>query len=141
MVVLPDSVVEELAGLPNAIASNILALQYDLVAAWTGLSMLQDVNLHLRVVQRRLSPNMRRITLDLEDEVTNAIDTLFPQPSHGEWVEMDLYHVMMELSARVFSRMVVGPQFCRDPRWVDFSINFTENGTRLNLSKAKVVLC
>lgn len=137
MVILPDSVVEELAGLPNSIASNILALQYDLVAAWTGLSMLQDVNLHLRVVQRRLSPNMRRITLDLEEEVTDAIQTLFPQTSNGEWVEMNLYHVMTKVSARVFSRMVVGRQFCRDPRWVDFSINFTENGTSPHSSKVQ----
>ncbi|EXA29558.1 hypothetical protein FOQG_14774 [Fusarium oxysporum f. sp. raphani 54005] len=127
IVMLPSSVLEELAGLPNAIASNILALQYDLVAAWTGLSMLQDVNLHLRVVQRRLSPNMRSLTLDLEEEVTNAVGALFPQTSNGEWAEMDLYHVMMEVSSRVFSRMVVGPHFCRDPKWVDFAMNFTEN--------------
>lgn len=124
---LPEEVVDELAGLQDTVASNILALQYDLVGGWCGLGILDDANLHHRVVGRRITPNLPRLTAELEEEVHGAFEDYLPHSKDG-WVEVNPYTILNRLAARVFSRIVVGPEYCRDERWLQFAMNFTENG-------------
>ena len=127
IVVLPVEVVNELAGLPNAAASNILALAYDLVGGMCGLSMLRDVELHHRMVHRRITANLALLAPELEAEVSECLTELFPQQTE-DWVEVTPYPILLKLAARIFSRIIVGPELCRDKRWLDFATQFTENG-------------
>ena len=46
----------------------------------------------------------------------------------GEWVTIKPYHQILDLVSRVSARIFLGLDFCRDPRWLEISTQFTENG-------------
>ncbi|KAF4621498.1 hypothetical protein G7Y89_g14576 [Cudoniella acicularis] len=125
MVVLPASTIPELSSLSIEVASGIKALEHDLLGKWTGLDMILESRLHHRLVQRKLTPNLSLVTPGLEDEVSKAISDCFPQSP--DWTEIQPYHVLLKVSARVSSRVLVGFPICQDPRWLNIAINFTED--------------
>lgn len=45
----------------------------------------------------------------------------------GDWKEIDLWHVVRALTSRTTARMVVGYPLCRDQKWLEASIKYTEN--------------
>jgi hypothetical protein len=136
MVILPPKHVPELSNLPIDIASGIKALEADLLGKWTGLHIIIHSRLHHQLVQRKLTPNLSSVIPALEDEVATSLDTCFPQSN--EWTSFNPYYTMLEVSARVSSRVLVGYPICQDPEWIDISKNFTENSmaSRLCLSVA-----
>lgn len=125
MVILPASAVPELLSLSLDIASGIKALERDLLGKWTGLAMIIGSRFHYKLVQRKLTPNLSLINPYLEDEVGQAIEEGFPKTE--EWTEIQPYYALLMVSARVSSRVLVGFPICQDSRWLDVSMNFTED--------------
>ncbi|KAI8966714.1 hypothetical protein F5Y11DRAFT_824 [Daldinia sp. FL1419] len=66
VVVLPNSLVEELAGLPTTVASPHGALEHDLLGSYTGLDVILESRLHHSIVQRRFMPRLGLITAVLK---------------------------------------------------------------------------
>lgn len=130
MVVLPPKHIPELSSLPLDIASGIKALEADLLGKWTGLHIIIHSRLHYQLVQRKLTPNLSLVIPALEDEVTASLEACFPQ-SH-EWTSFKPYYTLLDVSARVSSRVLVGYPICQNPEWIDISKNFTENSTYAN---------
>ncbi|KAF2706116.1 cytochrome P450 [Pleomassaria siparia CBS 279.74] len=125
MVVLPAKHIPELSSLPIEVASGIKALERDLLGRWTGLHIIIHSRLHHKLVQRRLTPNLSLVIPGLEEEVTASLNACFPQSY--EWTPIKPYYTLLEVSARVSSRVLVGYPMCQDPTWIDISKNFTEN--------------
>jgi len=125
MVVLPAKHIPEISSLPIEVASGIKALERDLLGKWTGLYIIVHSRLHHQLVQRRLTPNLSIVIPGLEDEVSASIDACFPQSY--DWTSFKPYYTLLEVSARVSSRVLVGYPICQDPKWIDVSKNFTEN--------------
>jgi hypothetical protein len=125
MVVLPAKHIPELSNLPIEIASGIQALERDLLGKWTGLHIIIQSRLHHTLVQRRLTPNLSLVVPGLEEEANSALEACFPQSY--EWTPIKPYYTLLDISARVSSRALVGSPICRDPNWIDISKNFTEN--------------
>ncbi|KAI0847851.1 putative cytochrome P450 [Daldinia vernicosa] len=126
LIVLPNSLVEELATLPSTVASPHGALEHDLLGSYTGLDVILESRLHHSIVQRRLTPRLGLITPRLEKELIPLFEELLP-PSKGEWIEFQPYQVFCQLAARLTAHAIVGPAFCNDPVWLDIAINYTEN--------------
>ncbi|KAF2649034.1 putative cytochrome P450 [Lophiostoma macrostomum CBS 122681] len=125
MVVLPHSVMPELASLPNEIASGIRALERDLLGKWTAIHMIIESRLHHRMVQRKLTPNLSLVTPGIEDEVSSALSDIFPNSE--EWTPVKPYYALLEVTARVVSRVLLGLPVCRNAEWLESATQFTEN--------------
>ena len=115
----------ELSGLPSTIASNYGALERDLLGRYTGLNLILESRLHHTIVQRKLTPRLNLITPGLEGELKAAFEDGFP--NCDDWTEFRPYMVLAQISARLSARALVGPEFCRDPIWLDIAVNYTEN--------------
>ena len=127
VVVLPNSLLDELSSLPPAIASPNGALEHDLLGPYTGLDLILESRLHHTIVQRKLTPRLGRLTPALENELKAAVAEYFP--ACREWTEFSPYQTFGKLSARLSARALVGASLCRNPVWLDISINYTESRT------------
>ena len=122
---MPLSLLNELSSLPSSIASPHGALEHDLLGAYTGLNLILESRLHHTIVQRKLTPRLDLLAPHLEDELTSAFGDFFP--NCDDWAEFKPYQIFAKVSARLSARALVGPHYCRDPTWLDISVNYTEN--------------
>ncbi|KAL8848318.1 MAG: hypothetical protein Q9221_006672 [Calogaya cf. arnoldii] len=127
IVILPPSAVQELSSISTEIADGTRALEHDLMGPYTGLDFILQSRLHHRIVQRRLTPNLGKLTPHLEDELDRAVTDLFPKEADDGWTTVQLYPLLLALTARTSARAFVGTSFCRDQRWLDVAINFVED--------------
>ena len=81
--------------------------------------------MHHTIVQRKLTPRLGILTPRLEDELRFCFDDVFP--TCEKWTKFEPYHFFAQISARLSARALVGPSFCRNPKWLDISVNYTEN--------------
>ncbi|KAF2187594.1 putative cytochrome P450 [Zopfia rhizophila CBS 207.26] len=123
--ILPTCLLDELSRLPSTTASPHGALESDLLGEYTGLNLILDSRLHHSIVQRKLTPRLGLLTPHLETELQSAFQDNFP--ACDDWTEFQPYQVFAKLSARLSARALVGPKLCRDPIWLDISVNYTEN--------------
>ncbi|MCJ1351569.1 MAG: hypothetical protein MMC33_001553 [Icmadophila ericetorum] len=125
VIVLPLAVLEELSSLPTTIASPHGALEHDLLGPYTSLDIILDSRLHHSIVQRKLTPRLGILTPYLQNELTAAFEDYFPLCD--DWTEIKPYKLLGKLSARLSARAIVGPSTCRDPTWLNISVDYTES--------------
>lgn len=79
--------------------------------------MIQDT------VRIKLTQSLGLVTGDLVDETVDSINcTIGP---HAEWSSRNLKDDMMEIVARLSSRVFLGQPLCRNRRWLDISKAYT----------------
>ncbi|KAI1384137.1 putative cytochrome P450 [Hypoxylon trugodes] len=122
---LPLSVLEELSNLPATVASPNTALENDLLGHYTGLSLILESRAHHSIVQRRVTPRLGLMTPRLEAEIHSACSESFPNSQ--EWVEFQPYKTLAKVSARISAQAIVTPEFAHDPKWLEISVEYTEN--------------
>lgn len=127
VLVLPLDLIEELSSLPPLVASPHGALEHDLLGPYTGLNLILESRMHHSIVQRKLTPRLGLLTPDLEKELVAAFEDNFP--ACGDWTEILPYQILAKISARLAARALVGPSLCRNPTWLDISVNYTESCT------------
>lgn len=128
VVVLPPSLLEEIVSLPDEIASIQPALELDLVGRFSGMHMMVESRLHHMIVQRRLIPHLPQLIPRLEESINISLTKELPDGLGNDWTEIQPYHLLKRVSARLAANMVVGPGLCDDPIWLNISFEFTENG-------------
>ena len=97
------------------------------MGSYTGLDFILHSRLHHRIVQRKLTPNLGKLTPNLEDELDRALNDLVPNEVKEGWTEVQLYPLLLSVTARTSARAFVGTSFCRDKRWLDVTVNFVED--------------
>ncbi|PQE10350.1 Ent-kaurene oxidase protein [Rutstroemia sp. NJR-2017a WRK4] len=117
--------IEELSALPQSIASPHGALEHDLLGPYTGLDVILESRLHHSIVQRKLTPRLPTLTAPLEQELIASFEQYFPVCD--DWTEITPFRLFGKIAARISARALVGPELCRNPQWLDISINYTES--------------
>ena len=127
VIVLPLDMIDELAALPDTVATWGGGINHDLLGAYNGIELGTQTRLHRLVVQRKLAPQaVGRLVSDIEDEATAVFEEMFPS-HHDKWVEIEPWTEFRQVSARLASRMLVGRPLCRNPKWIETAIYYTEN--------------
>ncbi|KAJ5727075.1 cytochrome P450 [Penicillium malachiteum] len=125
MVILPHSTLEELSLLPNSIASGNLALEHDLLGPYTGLDMILEHRIHHSIVQRKLTPRLPLLAPALHAELNSAFEERIPPAE--DWTDIQPFLDFGFGVARIASRAIVGPAFCRNPAWINIAVNYTQD--------------
>ncbi|KAI0390655.1 cytochrome P450 [Xylariaceae sp. FL0594] len=84
--------------------------------------------LHPRTTRGELNQNLSEVMLEVQDEVVECFDAIFPKCSEDEWTEVHLVDVITQIVARVSARMMGGKELSRNQGWVDASIAFAVDG-------------
>ncbi|KAI1250743.1 hypothetical protein MGN70_007801 [Eutypa lata] len=109
VVVLPPSLLEELVSLPDEIASIQPALELDLVGRFTGMHLMVESRLHHMIVQRKLIPHLPQLIPRLEESINAGLAKELPHGLSKNWTEIQPYHLLKRVSARLAANMIVGP--------------------------------
>ncbi|KAI0008538.1 cytochrome P450 [Xylariaceae sp. FL0662B] len=125
--VLPIEYLDELRLVPPTKLSGKTAQTNNLVPRWTNTQVILDSNLHVRVLNSKLNPDLPKYIDLAKAELEHAWEIEIPQ-SEGMsvcWAEVDIQQVIRRLVARMSAKVFMGHPACRDREWLDLSIDFS----------------
>ncbi|KAH7390475.1 cytochrome P450 [Pyrenochaeta sp. MPI-SDFR-AT-0127] len=73
----------------------------------------------IETIRGRLTQSLNYVTADLSDETSKALPSLFGDPE--EWKEVVFKPKILQLVARISSRVFLGPEICKNERWLSIS--------------------
>ncbi|GJE92111.1 cytochrome P450 [Phanerochaete sordida] len=101
-------------------------------AAWETLEVQYTVgpsvagnSYHVPIVRGQLTRNLPFLFDDLRDEIAKAFHDQVPLAD--DWTPVLAHPAVMQVVARATNRAFVGAPKCRDPDWLDLSIQFTSD--------------
>ncbi|TGO61973.1 hypothetical protein BCON_0023g00310 [Botryotinia convoluta] len=97
----------------------------NLLGKYTGTLVMLESNLHVRVLQNKLTPN-------LSDYLTRAKAELefgwkMDVPRAQDWVEVDIQAIVRALVSRMSAVVFLGHPACRNEDWLRLRVNFSIN--------------
>ncbi|KAI0536033.1 cytochrome P450 [Xylaria digitata] len=124
-IILPNKYADEIRNLPElnfpkAFSSDFFVNYPGFEAHRQGLThdfLLRDM------VRLKLTQSLGLVTKDLVNETIATVDDVFGQ-SEG-WTTRTIREDLLEVVARVSSRVFLGEGLCRDRRWLDIAKTFT----------------
>lgn len=64
---------------------------------------------------------------DLSQEAAAALEEILTD--NEEWHEIDLNMTMLRITSQVSSLIFLGPELCRNPKWLDITVSYTAKAT------------
>ncbi|KAK8036504.1 hypothetical protein PG991_001641 [Apiospora marii] len=117
--VLPMKYLDELRLVPREELNG----KMNIFRSWPWASVISDSDLHVTVLTRKLNPDLPRYVELAREELDYGWDKDVPQPD--DWAVVDIQGVMRQLVARMSAKVFLGEPVCRDPTWLDLTINFS----------------
>ncbi|KHN93731.1 Cytochrome P450 [Metarhizium album ARSEF 1941] len=117
--VLPMKYLDEL----RLVARNDLSGKMNLFRSWPWASVIRDSDLHVAVLTRKLNPEVSKYADLAHEELEYGWQVDVPKPV--EWTEVDIQDTMRMLVARMSAKVFMGDLTCRDPKWLDLTLNFS----------------
>ncbi|KAI9880172.1 MAG: hypothetical protein M1830_004991 [Pleopsidium flavum] len=142
VLVLSNKYIDELRSLPESTLSPLQAHVDALLGKYTKVDILLGSNLHTRMLQSRLTPNLTSFLPIVRNELLFGMKADFPACKGKEsflimiavtnglsfwteaWVAVNVTNVMLRLVARISARIFVGP-LCRNEEWLTVSVNYS----------------
>ncbi|QSS64188.1 cytochrome P450, possible trichothecene C-8 hydroxylase [Histoplasma capsulatum] len=85
----------------------------------TGL----DMKVSKSIVQRQLTTHLNKVTKPLSDEASLSLQEILTD--NKEWHEITLKNELLQIIARISSKVFTGDELCHDKRWLDITVNYT----------------
>ncbi|KAF8321460.1 cytochrome P450 [Amanita rubescens] len=83
--------------------------------------------LYINVITNPFTQSIRPRFADIQDEIKTAFADYIPAGQGNEWVKVNVFSTMMDITCRTSNRVFVGLPFARDPDFIrlnkEFSIN------------------
>ncbi|GME35460.1 cytochrome p450 monooxygenase [Neofusicoccum parvum] len=126
ILVISNKYIDELRNLPDSKLSAIGAQVRNLLGRYSTTPILLESDLHTRVLQTKLTPNLPSLIPILKDELDHALPKEIPE-CKDEWVEVQIYEILCQIVARLTARVFLGEKGCESEEWLAKSIEYTEN--------------
>ncbi|KAI2632123.1 cytochrome P450 [Hypoxylon sp. NC1633] len=124
-IVLPNRFADEIRNNPSLDFNKAFAKDFMIYyPGFDGPRLgLQNHALIQDTVRVKLTQSLNLITGDLVDETTASVQDVFGDPE--EWTTRRIRNDMLEVVARLSSRVFLGKDLCRNRRWLDISKSYT----------------
>ncbi|KAI4595736.1 hypothetical protein KJ359_006727 [Pestalotiopsis sp. 9143b] len=127
-IVLPNRFADELRNNPHLNFNK--AFSKDFFTNYPGFEPfaqgLKDDTLIQETVRVKLTQSLGLVTNDLVDETTASLHDIYGES--GEWKSAVLKDTILQLVARLSSRVFLGEDLCRNQRWLEIAKNYTVDG-------------
>ncbi|KAF6833551.1 ent-kaurene oxidase [Colletotrichum plurivorum] len=120
-VCVPPKYLPELKKLPDDVLSFTKAIDESMQVKYTKIET--DTPMVVHTVRASLTPALPRINALVADEVEESMRLELPQS--GDWTEVNINSKLLRIIAMASGRVFIGPELCRDERYLDASINYT----------------
>ncbi|KAF2198556.1 cytochrome P450 monooxygenase [Delitschia confertaspora ATCC 74209] len=123
ILVLSNKYLDEIRLLPNTVLSSVASQVNNLVGKYTYASIMLESNLHTRVLQSQLTPNLgvyiSKATVELEHSLKNDV------PSSEGWIEVNIQSIVQTMVSRMSGAAFLGYPACRNQEWLKLSVKFS----------------
>ena len=79
MMVIPNRYIDEIRALPASVANPTEAHVHNLLGPFTKMDLILDSNLHFRMIQSKLTPNLGLLAEPMADELQYSLQQDFPK--------------------------------------------------------------
>ncbi|KUI73327.1 Dihydromonacolin L monooxygenase LovA [Cytospora mali] len=122
---LPARYAEEIKNNKNM--SFKKAIAEDFFSSYNGLEPLQllssDHNIIQRVTRQNITQTLNLVTDDISEEAGLALKEILGDKE--DWTTVTLKPLILDLIARLSSRLFVGTELCRNKEWLHLAKNYT----------------
>ncbi|KAK1976984.1 cytochrome P450 [Colletotrichum cereale] len=120
---VPPKYLPELKKAPDDVISSTMATEESMQVRYT--KMPNDAPILMHAIKASLTPALPRLNASIADEVAEAMRLELPQST--DWSEVSINAKLLRVIAMVSGRIFVGPELCRDEKYLDASINYTSD--------------
>ncbi|CCF38023.1 ent-kaurene oxidase [Colletotrichum higginsianum] len=120
VVIVHPRFLNELSKLPPQILSADAAVNEGMEAKYTQLWTIPVVP---HAIKTMLTPGLVRLTEIVAEELQEAFSRELPDCK--DWSSVQVHPTLLRIVAAGAGRVFVGPELCRDEKYLDSSINFT----------------
>ncbi|KAI1497974.1 cytochrome P450 [Biscogniauxia marginata] len=127
VVMLPPQFADEIQNESKLSFSKAFGIDFHAGIPGFEISTLVDLDIGLQqdLVKKRLTKSLAKITPILSDEAANALLTNFG--ASLEWSEVNIKDCLLDVVARISSRIFLGDQLCHNKQWLDITKQYTAN--------------
>nr|CAP07652.1 P450 monooxygenase [Sphaceloma manihoticola] len=129
IIVVAPKYVEEIRRLSRDTGRSVEPFIHDFAGELLGGLNFLESDLQTRVVQQKLTPNLKTIVPVMEDEMHYALvselDSCLDGSEH--WTRVDMIHMLSRIVSRISARIFLGPKYCRNDLWLKTTAEYTEN--------------
>ncbi|KAI9903486.1 hypothetical protein N3K66_000015 [Trichothecium roseum] len=130
-VVVSPAYLDELRKLPDTVLSFTKAVKETMQTEYLPVKIDDDAHDIIDTIRSKLTPALPRLTTLLADEIKSSLDEqLPPLASANEWTQVNLAPQILRTVAASSGRVFIGPELCRDPRYLDSATNFPADVAR-----------
>ncbi|KAJ5063253.1 cytochrome P450 monooxygenase-like protein [Bipolaris maydis] len=124
-VVIPPKFLPEL----NKIPDDVVDLPGAVNKMFEGHYTKHETNYPILVhsIKADLTPSLKRLSEHITNEIDNSMQRFLP--ACEDWTKLVIYENVTNIIAQASGRLFVGPEYCRDPEYVDIAVNFTNETT------------
>ncbi|KAL9047291.1 MAG: hypothetical protein Q9214_000091, partial [Letrouitia sp. 1 TL-2023] len=124
LLVLPTRYVNELKSLPETTMSSSHAVADYFLGSYTTMGIHLFGHIVWDVIRGHLTQNLGNHVRPLVDESTFGFDQELP--ACEDWTPINVHPTLLRIVGRASARIFVGPLLCRDPLWLETSIDFAK---------------
>ncbi|KAI1367948.1 cytochrome P450 [Xylaria arbuscula] len=126
ILVISHQNVNDLRNLSEEKISPIQAHIKNLLGHHSTTDILLKTNIHTRVLQSKLTPNLASTIDRVKEELDHALEVDFAE-FQDEWTSVSINDLILRVVARISARIFLGKDSCRNEEWLSTSIHYTEN--------------
>lgn len=127
VIVLPNKFADEIRNEPLLEFSK--GIKEDFFPNYPGFEAfkegLEPDSVSFEAIHTKLNPHLGLTTDDLVDETAAALQDVFGEPT--QWTPISIKNSTLDLVARTSSRVLLGKDLCRNPRWIAIAKGYTIN--------------
>ncbi|KAF4546942.1 Cytochrome P450-like protein 91 [Elsinoe fawcettii] len=129
IIIVPPKYVEEIRRLSRDTGRSIEPFIHDFAGELLGGLNFLESDLQTRVVQQKLTPNLKIIVPVMEDEMHYALASELDSCLDGSkhWVSVDMVQMLSRIVSRISARIFLGRKHCRNDLWLKTTAEYTEN--------------
>ncbi|KAI1389674.1 cytochrome P450 [Hypoxylon trugodes] len=122
VIVMSPKFLQELSELPDNVLSFDAAIEETMQSKYTqargtGAAIIPHT------IKTHLTPALVRLNPSIASEVQEALE--LEMPPCDDWTPINLSRKMIRVVVMVSGRVFIGPELCRDERYIDAAINYS----------------
>ncbi|KLU92534.1 hypothetical protein MAPG_11479 [Magnaporthiopsis poae ATCC 64411] len=122
--IMPPDRAQEIKGLSTLCFRKAFCFVAPLMPGLGTLEIIDHPNeLVQKVVTKHLTKRLNTVTEPLAIETSFAVSKSLGEKN--DWAEVTIYEALLDIVARISTRVFLGPDICRDEAWLEITKNFT----------------
>ncbi|KAJ5948643.1 hypothetical protein N7454_001950 [Penicillium verhagenii] len=122
--ILSPKYANEIRSLPElSLSDNLKTELHADLPGFEPFGIVANTTIVQDLVRIKITQNLANSLMPLSTEATHVLKTQWEEST--EWVDLPVKSTVLKMVAQLSSRVFLGEEICRNPEWLDITINYT----------------